>query len=62
MSQTEEHVFYSGLTIKIGARFFFCNQDGHFRMNCPLFWEVVKNQNNPKHKQALAAVQNTRNR
>ena len=62
MSQTEEHQFYSGLIIKIGARFFFCNQEGHFRMNCQLFWETVKNQNHPKHKLALTAVQNTRNR
>ena len=31
-------------------------------MDCPLFWEAVKNQNQPKHKLALAAVQNTRNR
>ena len=31
-------------------------------MNCPLFWEAVKNQGHPKHKLALAAVQNTRNR
>ena len=31
-------------------------------MNFPLFWEAVKNQNHPKHKLALAAVQNTRNR
>ena len=61
-SQTEEHEFYSGLIIKIGARCFFCNQEGHFRMDCPLFWEAVKNQNYPKHKLALAAVQNTRNR
>ena len=62
MSQTEEHEFYSGLIIKIGARCFFCNQEGHFRMDCPLFWEAVKNQNYAKHKLALAAVQNTRNR
>ena len=62
MSQTEEHEFYSGLIIKTGARCFFCNQEGHFRMDCPLFWEAVKNQNHPKHKLALAAVQNTRNR
>ena len=62
MSQTEEHEFYSGLIIKIGARCFFCNQEGHFRMYCPLFWEAVKNQSHPKHKLALAAVQNTRNR
>ena len=61
-SQTEEHESYSGLIIKIGASCFFCNQEGHFRMDCPLFWEAVKNQINPKHNSALAAVQNTRNR
>ena len=62
MSQMEEHEFYSGLIIKTGASCFFCNQEGHFRMDCPLFWEPVKNQSHPKHKSALAAVQNTRNR
>ena len=31
-------------------------------MDCPLFWEAVKNQHHPKHKLALAAVQNTRKR
>ena len=62
MSQMEEHEYYNGLIIKIGARCFFCNQEGHFRMDCPLFWEAVKDQNHPKHKLALAAVQNQRNR
>ena len=62
MSQMEEHEYYSGLNIKIGARCFFCNQEGHFRMDCPLFWEAVKNQSHPKHKLALATVQNQRNR
>ena len=62
MSQMEEHEFSSGLIIKIGARCFFCNQEGHFRMDCPLFWEAVKNQSHPKHKLALAAVQNQKNR
>ena len=62
MSQMEDHEFYSGLIIKIGARCFFCNQEGNFRMDCPLFWEAVKNQSHPKHRLASAAVQNQRNR
>ena len=62
MSQTEEYVVYSGLIIKICAKCFFCNQEGHFSMDCPLFWEAAKNQNHPKQKLALAAAQNTRNR
>ena len=61
-SQTEEHEFYSGLIIKISARYFFCNQEGHLRMDCPLFWEAVKNQSQPKHKLAQAVVRNERNR
>ena len=62
MSQMEEHEFYSGLIIKLVARCSFCNQEGHFRMDCPLFWEAVKNQSHLKHKLALAAVQNQTNR
>ena len=62
MSQMEQHEFYSGLIIEIGARCFFCNQEGHFRTDCPLFWEAVKNLSHPKQKLALAAVQNQRNR
>ena len=62
MSQAKQHEFYSGWIIKIGAKCFFCNQECHFRMDCLLFWEAVKNQSHPKHKLALAAVQNTRNR
>ena len=43
MIQTEEHEFYNGLIIKIGARCFFCNREGYFRMDGLLFWEAVMN-------------------
>ena len=62
MNQLEEQEFYCGLITKIGARYFFCNPEGHFKMDCLLFWEALKNQNHPKHKLALAEVQNNRNR
>ena len=58
----DEHEFYSGLIVKIVPRCFFCNQEGHFGMDCYLFWEAVKNQCHSKHILTLAAVQNTRNR
>ena len=38
IGQTEKHEFYSGLIIKIGARCFFCNQEGHFKIDSPQFW------------------------
>ena len=52
MNQMEENEFYSGLIINVGAKRFFCNQKSHFSLDCPLFWEAVKNQNHPKHKLA----------
>ena len=61
-NQLEEHEIYSGLIIKIAARCFLCNQKSHFGMDFLLFWEAVENQNQPKHKLALAAVQKTTNR
>ena len=41
LSQTEEHEFYSGFIIKIGASYYFCNQKDHFRMDCLLFWKAL---------------------
>ena len=54
MSQMEEHEFYSGLIIKIGARCFFCNQEGHFRIDCPLFFLGSSQQ--PESPQAQVGV------
>ena len=54
MRQIEEHVFYSGLIIKIGSRCFLSNQKIQIKMDCRLFWEALNNQNHPNHKLALA--------
>ena len=40
----------------------FCSREDNFRIDFCLLWEAVKNQNYPKHKLVLAAVQNTRYR
>ena len=60
MSQTEEHEFYSGLIIKIGARCCFATKRAITGWTVT-FWMAVKNQSHQKQKLALAAVQNTRN-
>ena len=62
MRQMEEHEFYSGLIIKIGARCFCAIKKSQKKTDCRLFCEALNNQNHPKHKLALAAVQNTRER
>ena len=61
MSQMEEPEYYNGLIIKIGRQnASSVTRRGTSEMDCPLFWEAVKDQNHPKHKLALAAVQNQR--
>ena len=59
-SQMDKYEFFSGLITKKGARCFFCSQEGHFRMDFPLFWVALKNKDQPNHKLALAAVRNCR--
>ena len=68
MNQMEELELHSGLKNEIAKKAillllssncFFCSQESHFRMNCPLCWEAVKIHNHPNHKLALAALKNT---
>ena len=58
----EEHELYSGLIIKKGARYFFLQSKGPLQDGLSLFLEALKSQSLPKHKLALAAVQNIKKR
>ena len=40
-SEVDHGYFMREVTAKFGYRCFFCNLDGHFKSNCPYFWEVV---------------------
>ena len=36
--------------------FFFCNLEGHFKTDCPQFWDAVADIKHPKHEKALSDV------
>ena len=40
----------------LGPRFFFCNLEGHFKSDCPQFWDAVADIKHPRHEEALSGV------
>ena len=55
-SEVNHEDFMRGLIAKIGTRHFFCNLEGHFKSDCPQFWDAVADINHPRHEKSLWGV------
>ena len=55
-SELDHEDFMRGVIAKFGPRCSFCNLEGHFKSDCPQFWDAVAGIKHPRHEEALSGV------